>query len=197
MKRNICKVVISFVLLILVYIIYNIISICTYSTIDERRKADVIIVLGAAVYESDVSPVYRERLNHSIQLYQMKFADKIIVTGGVSNGAEKSDASVAKEYLIQKGISKENILTEDNSTITQKNLEYSKKIMEESGMKTAIIVSDPLHMKRAMILAEDAGIEAYSSPTETTMYRSMNTKLPFVAREVFFYIGYKWYRIFR
>ena len=68
--------------------------------------------------------------------------------------------------------------------------------MEENGYKTAIIVSDPLHMKRAMMLTEDAGITAYSSPTPTTRYVSLRTKIPFLARETFYYIGYKWYRVF-
>ena len=46
-------------------------------------------------------------------------------------------------------------------------------------------------------LAKDAGIDAYSSPTETSAYKSMKTKIPFVARETIFYIGYKWYRIWQ
>ena len=57
--------------------------------------------------------------------------------------------------------------------------------MEENGYERAIVVSDPLHMRRAMLLAEDAGIEAFSSPTPTTMYRSLKTKIPFfVSRAV-------------
>ena len=51
-------------------------------------------------------------------------------------------------------------------------------------------------MKRAMLLAEDAGITAYSSPTPTTRYISMRTKIPFLVRETFYYIGYQWYRLF-
>ena len=67
--------------------------------------------------------------------------------------------------------------------------------MDASGMETALIVSDPLHMKRAMLLAKDAGIRAYSAPTPVTMCRSLRTKIPFLAREMFYYIGYKWYRV--
>lgn len=74
---------------------------------------------------------------------------------------------------------------------------YVKKIiMNENYMKTAIIVSDPLHMKRSMLLAKDMGIVAYTSPTPTTKYISIKTKLPFLSRELFFYIGYRIYRVF-
>lgn len=188
--------VITVILMVIVYIVINVAGICIYSTKDEKCKADVAIVLGAAAYEGEVSPVYRERINHGITLYKEGYVEKIIVTGGIGEGNDKSDAYYAKKYAIQMGVPADDILTEDTSTITEENLENAKVIMEQKGYETAIIVSDPLHMKRAMLLAKDAGIEGYSSPTPTTRYQSLKTKIPFVAREVFFYVGYKWYRIF-
>lgn len=203
MKNNITKnrkktyiFIIATIVILMSYVATNAISIWRYSTKDEKCKADVVIVLGAATNKEEVSPVYRERINHGINLYNQGYADAIIVTGGIGEGNEKSDAYIAKEYAISKGVPKENVLTEDTSTITQENLENARVIMEENGYKTAIIVSDPLHMKRAMLLAEDVGLEAYSSPTPTTRYVSLKTKIPFLAREVFFYVGYKWYKIF-
>jgi uncharacterized SAM-binding protein YcdF (DUF218 family) len=41
--------------------------------------------------------------------------------------------------------------------------------MSEQGFNTALIVSDPLHMKRAMLYVNNLGITAYSSPTPTTL----------------------------
>lgn len=68
--------------------------------------------------------------------------------------------------------------------------------MDAEGLSNAIIVSDPLHMKRSMLMAKDYEIEALSSPTPTTRYQTLKTKLPFLAREVFFYVGYQIYKIF-
>lgn len=189
-------IITSILILLITYIAFNAISICTFSNKDQKCNADVIIVLGAATYNGEVSPVYQERLNHGISLYNDGYTDKIIVTGGLGKGNEQTDSYIAKQYLIKQGISEEDILTEDKSIITQENLENSKMIMEENGYETAIVVSDPLHMKRAMLLARDAGITAYSSPTTTTKYVTLKTKIPFLAREIFFYVGYKWYRIF-
>lgn len=69
--------------------------------------------------------------------------------------------------------------------------------MEENDLETAIIVSDPLHMKRSMLMAEDYNINAVSSPTTTSMYKSLKTKIPFLLREEFFYVGYCVVRVFR
>lgn len=136
------------------------------------------------------------RACESWYLYNNGYAKKIIVTGGLGDGNEISDASAAKQYAISQGVPEEDILMEDTSTITQENLENSKVLMIENGYSNAIVVSDPLHMKRAVLLAKDAGIVAYSSPTPTTRYVSLKTQLPFLAREVFYYVGYKWYRLF-
>lgn len=107
-----------------------------------------------------------------------------------------SDAYAAKQYAISQRIPETDILMENTSIITQENLENSKMIMEANNYHTAIIVSDPLYMRRAMFLAGDAEINAYSSPMRTSKYVSLKTQIPFLTREVFFYIGYKWYRIF-
>ena len=185
------------VFLLILFAIITAVSIAQYGKLDEKAHCDVAIVLGAATSNGEVSPVYRERINHGIWLYENGFVDYLILTGGVGKGNEKSDAYVAKQYVIAKGVPEQVILIEEKSKITEENLEYAKEIMDAFSMDTAIIVSDPLHMKRAMLMAKDYGIEACSSPTPTTMYKSAKTQIPFLAREVFFYIGYSIVRVFR
>ena len=189
------NVIIVLIISFCIYIICNVISICRYSFVYENESCDVAIVLGAATSGSEVSEVYKQRLNHAMELYQNDYVKYIIVTGGKGKGNHFSDAAIAGEYLVSMGLPDEVILEEGTSTITQENLENAKIIMEENGYETAAIVSDPLHMKRAMLLAKDSGIVAISSPTKSSAYKTLKTKIPFVAREAFFYIGYKWYRI--
>ena len=183
--------------LILAYLVGVAISIWSYGSVDEKRVADCAIILGAGTSDGEVSPVYRERINHGIWLYENGYVEYIIVTGGTGNGESISDAKAARNYLISAGIPTEAVIIEAKSTITEENLENAKVIMDAYSLEDAIIVSDPLHMKRAMLMCEDYGIRAYSSPTPTSMYQSLKTKLPFLLREEFFYIGYRIARIFR
>lgn len=178
-------------LAIFIYVTCNAISIWNYANVDETRTADVAIVLGASAYDEGVSPVFRERINHGIWLYQNGYVQKIIITGGYGEGNQYSDAYIGYLYATEQGIPGEDILLEEQSTITEENLDNAKLIMDKNGFTSALIVSDPLHMKRAMLLTKDAGIEGYSSPTTTSMYKSTGVKLQFLAREVFFYVGYK------
>lgn len=196
MKKKIKWALLSIGIVLILYIISIAISIWNYGEKDEKQSADVAIVLGAATSNGEVTPVFQERINHGIWLYENGFVKTLIFTGGIGEGNEKSDAWVAKQYAIEQGIPESVILLEEQSTITQENIENAKKIMDDNCYDTAIIVSDPLHMKRAMLMADDYGIKAYSSPTPTSRYITLKSKLSFLVREEFFYIGYKIYRIF-
>lgn len=196
-KKIVLISVISAVALLLLYLVCTAISIWSYGSVDEKRTADCAIILGAGTSDGEVSPVYRERINHGIWLYENGYVEYIIVTGGTGNGESISDAKAARNYLISAGIPTEAVIIEAKSTITEENIENAKVVMDAYSLEDAIIVSDPLHMKRAMLMCEDYGIHAYSSPTPTSMYRSLKTKLPFLLREEFFYIGYRIARIFR
>lgn len=185
------------VLVAAVYAVATAFSVVSYSHLDKAQPADAAVVLGAGTSDGKVSPVFRERINHAIDLYESGTVKHIIMTGGTGDGNTVSDAFAAKQYAVSQGVPESRILTEEKSTITEENLEYTKAIMDGRRLDSALIVSDPLHMKRAMIMADDYGITAFSSPTPSTMYRSPKTKFPFLLREIFFYIGYRIVRIFR
>ena len=135
--------------------------------------------------------MFKERINHGIWLYECGYVSKIIFTGGKIEKNEYSDSFIERKYAIAQGVPSEDIFIEQQSAITQENIFYATQIMRSNDMSTAILVSDPLHMKRTMLMAKDIGLTAYSSPTTTSKYITLKTKLPFLAREVFYYIGYR------
>ena len=163
---------------------------------DDKQPADAVIVLGAGSYDGVISPVFRERINHGVWLYKNGYAGTVILTGGYGTGSNCSDARAAMLYAVECGVDRDDILLEESSSITQENIENAKALMDENGLASAVIVSDPIHMRRAMLMAQDCGMQAYSSPTPTTRYITWKTKLPFLVRELFFYTGYRICRVF-
>ena len=178
------------------FYIYNFISIYNFSQQDYTQKSDVAIVLGAAITNDEPSPVFRERINHAILLYEKGMVSKIIFTGGKSQDKHYSESEVAQQYAIKHNVKPNDIIIEEKSTVTDENLKYAKTIMDSLHYKTALIVSDPLHMKRAIILAKDNNINSFSSPTKTSMISSNKEKIKFIFRENFFYTAYLCLRIF-
>jgi uncharacterized SAM-binding protein YcdF (DUF218 family) len=114
----------------------------------------------------------------------------IIFTSGKGEGQPIAEAEAAKQYAEQQGIPTDKLLTETTSRTTEQNLYYAKQVALEHGINRVIIVSDPLHMKRAIKIAEDMGFEAYSSPTPTSRYQSWRTQLAFLVREEYYYQRY-------
>ncbi len=171
----------------LIYFITNSVIIYRYSFEYAEEKADVAIVLGAGTDNGELSPVYKERANHGIYLYKNGFVDKIIFTGGLGKRQTISDSKAAKRYAIKQGVPENDILIEETSVITLENLEESKIVMDSLNYKTALLVSDPLHMKRAMYYADKTGLTCNSSPTRTSMYKSFGAKSKSLLYETFFY----------
>lgn len=161
-----------------------------YGAHDHATQSDCIIVLGAAVQGSIPSPVFEERIRHGIDLYHAGYAPKLLFTGGIGEGQKYSESSIGRLVATQQGIPASDILMEEHSRTTQQNLSEARSVMQKHGLKSAIIVSDPLHMKRAMMMADGLEIHAVSSPTPSTRYRSLYTKLGFLVREIYFFHHY-------
>jgi len=149
-------------------------------------KADAAIILGAAVYYDQPSPVFLERINHGIWLYQNGHVNKLIFKGGHSKEDILSEAAAARDVALSRGVFSNDIYIDDKSTITQDNLYNAKRIMNANGLSSAILVSDPLHMKRSMLIGEDLGLTLYPSPTPTTRYTSFKEKFFFCLGKYFF-----------
>ena len=186
-KRNIITLIF---ISIIIFIGYSAFSIWTFKDKVELVKTDAAIVLGAAAWNDKPSPVFRERINYSIWLYENNYVDKIIFTGGKGKDDKYAESEVARDYAIKNNVNSEDILIETKSKITEENLKYAYEIAMEENLNTFTIVSDPLHMKRAMLISKTIGMESYASPTQSSVYKTLNSQVPFFLRELFYYIGY-------
>jgi uncharacterized SAM-binding protein YcdF (DUF218 family) len=152
--------------------------------------ADAAVVLGAAVWTKEPSPVFKERINHAINLYRKGRVRKLIFTGGQGNPDEPTEAVAARDYALQSGLPASAILIENKSHTTYENILNAKQLADTQGIRTVLIVSDPLHMKRAMTMARDVGLVAHPSPTPSTRYQGLSSQLGLLAHETYYYIGY-------
>ena len=166
------------------------IDIYRFSFISDNEPADAAIVLGAAVWNGQPSPVFEERIKHAIDLYQNKQVRFLIFTGGVGEDDQIAESLVAARYAIENGVAVQDTFCETTSRITLENLQGAKEILDQQGMRRVLIVSDPLHMRRSLVMARDLGMDAYPSPTPTTGYTGFRTQAGFLMREIRFYGTY-------
>ncbi len=155
---------------------------------DQAAHADAIIVLGAAAYDAKPSPVFQERIRHGLDLYRAGYAPLLIFTGGYGGrGARFSESQVARRYALKQGVPDDAILIETASRNTVQNLVEAKRLMDQHGIHRVIIVSDPLHMARALRLSREMGIDALASSTPSTRFRSFHTSWRFLLQEIYYF----------
>lgn len=158
------------------------------STID---RADAILILGAAQYGGDPSPVFRGRLDHGALLYERDFADHIIVLGAGQKGDATTEAQAGTDYLVEQGIPGDHITPSPRGRTTQESIEAAARLMRDRELDSAFLVSDPWHNLRIRRMARDQGIDGYVSATWHSAAVSQSTRLQGYARETFAYLYYR------
>ena len=132
--------------------------------LDEARKADVIVVLGAAQYWGRPSPVLRARLDHALDLYRRGLAPRIITTGGYGTGAEFTESEVSREYLSEQGVPAEFVTVDTSGPSPMQSASAVAEIMDRMDLGSCIVVSDNYHIFRIKRMLEARGLTVYGSP---------------------------------
>jgi uncharacterized SAM-binding protein YcdF (DUF218 family) len=160
---------------------------------DEAHPAEVIIVLGAAQYNGRPSPVLKARLDHALELFQKGFAKCIITTGSYGPDPNISEAEVGRKYLVQRGVSVAQIVTEQGSGTTHDSIQAASGLLHAKGWKTAVVVSDGFHLYRVKQMFADNGILAYTSPAPNSPIEvTESERFWHSLREVVLISAYRW-----
>ncbi|WP_293766338.1 YdcF family protein [uncultured Aquitalea sp.] len=165
-----------------------------YAAEAEEQPADAALVLGAAAWGNKPSPVLRERINHAVQLYKSGKVRWIVFTGGTPEPGYPTEADVGRDFALKQGVPMTVMLAENQSRNTWENLQNAQKLVEPFGIRSFLLVSDPMHMRRAVLMAHDLGLKAAPAPTTSSRYLSFGTQIRFLARETWLYIGYRVFR---
>ncbi|MDE6434901.1 MAG: YdcF family protein [Lachnospiraceae bacterium] len=129
-----------------------------YSRREPEKEPDYLIVLGAQVRKTTPSLVLQYRIDKAAE-YMLKHPDVIaIVSGGQGADEGISEALAMQDGLIAKGIEKERILMEDQSTSTKENLEFSKQYIDVEQNQVLVVTTD-FHVLRAVGIAKKAGYQ--------------------------------------
>ncbi len=119
-------------------------------------EADCIIVPGAGVVGDRVSLTLARRLDKAIEIYNKSGIDRIIVSGDHGR-TEYDEVNVMRSYLSERGIPIENIFMDHAGFSTYDTLYRARDVFM---VKKAVIVTQRLHLMRALYIADRIGLEA-------------------------------------
>jgi len=127
-----------------------------------------VIVLGAAQYDGDPSPAFERRLEVAHDLYVRACTSDIIVTGGSQEGDRTTEGDAGVAWLMDRGIPAIALSAETRSTTTAENLRLALPMLTDDEV---LIVSDELHLYRAVWVARQYGLAPSTAGAEVQSSR--------------------------
>jgi uncharacterized SAM-binding protein YcdF (DUF218 family) len=159
---------------------------------DSRPTSDAIVVLGSAQYDGVPSSIFEARLEHALRLWNDGVAPVIVTVGGKADGDRFTEAEAGAKYLSEAGVPDDALLPVPEGVDTLESMRSVSAVFDEQGWSTAVLVTDPWHAMRTERMAEDAGIEAATSPTrQGPAVYSRATQVRYILRETAAYLLYR------
>ena len=153
----------------------------------KRREADYIIVLGAGVIGTRVTPLLAARIDKGIELLHDNPNAVLIMSGGQGPGEDIAEGEAMARYAEQKGVDMGKIIVEGKSTSTEENLLFSRGLMSRDRSRV-IVVTTAYHVFRALLLAKQHGLKCIGFGAKTKWYFTLNALI----REFIGYLNLSW-----
>ena len=159
------------VLIAAVYFVVSLLQVWNTGRSADRQPVGAIVVLGAAQYDGRPSPQLQARLDHALELWNLNLASYIVVTGGKQEGDRFTEAAASRKFLESSGVASDLIFEENSGTTTYASLFAVSRVVRDLEIDRVLIVSDPFHLLRAELIANEVGLKASSSATQSSVIR--------------------------
>lgn len=126
--------------------------------IAEAEEVEAIVILGCEVREDGtLSFMLRDRLNKGIEVYQKQINCKVIVSGDNRNDSNH-EVDVMKQYMVQHGVSEEDIVMDKAGFSTYDSMYRMKHTFDISK---CIVITQKYHLYRAIYIGNQLGMDTY------------------------------------
>jgi uncharacterized SAM-binding protein YcdF (DUF218 family) len=123
-----------------------------------HERADAIVVLGCRLFAGGrPSERLRRRMRLGVGLYHEGAAPLLVMSGGGAGPA--AEAAVMRDLAREAGVPETALLLEPESRNTFENATNTARLLQEAGKSRIVLVSDRLHLPRAVRLFRQAGLD--------------------------------------
>lgn len=172
MKKILLTIILAGTLVIIFVIFLNIYILRSSSEYISANMADLpesqaALILGARVYSNgNMSDILLDRTIKALELYEGGKVSKILISG--DHGQEDYDeVNTVKDYLVDRGVTAEDIFLDHAGFDTYDSLYRSKEVFE---VESLIVVTQAFHLPRAVYIGDKLGIETYGYVADRQPY---------------------------
>jgi uncharacterized SAM-binding protein YcdF (DUF218 family) len=157
---------------------------------DVRSRPFIVVLCGGCRFSGQLNDATCARVEHGAHLFQEGLAPRLILSGGRWAPHRPSCAPRMKTLALALGIPPERIIVEDRSSRTVENAREVARLLRAHGASAILLVTSPLHMRRAKLCFEKQGVEVSCAPTPCVAHEAL------LAKEVLHeYLGLAYYRV--
>lgn len=175
----------------------NLLAMPLWSVPPDPRGAEVAVVLsGGRNDDGSLNEAAVARTITAVRLYHQGIVPRLLFTGGPCCG--RSASALMANFATELGVPKEAITLEEQSSRTYDNAINSAALLERDNLRSVILVTSPLHMLRARLTFEAAGVSVHPVVTSTRNLRfssSPSQRIALLEEAVHEYLGLVFYRM--
>ncbi len=161
----------------------------TLVTVVSRPRPFIVVLCGGCRFSGQLSEPTVARVEHGVRLFRQGLAPSLVLSGGRWAPHRPACAPRMQALALSLGVPPDRIIVEDRSSRTAENAREVARLVAERGARAILLVTSPVHMRRAKLCFEKQGIEVSCAPTPRTGTEAL------VAKEVLHeYIGLAYYR---
>lgn len=136
-------------------------------------NGDAIIMLGGGAtldtpnvnVKGNLSGAAANRLLTCAELYN-KLHVPVIISGGKVYEFTGDEAQICKSILINIGVKKSDIITDDKSLNTEENALNTAKILRQKGFVKPVLVTSAFHMRRSVLFFKKNNVQVIPYPCD-------------------------------
>lgn len=130
---------------------------------DDRKPTDAILVMGAAQFDGDPSPVLRNRLRYAYSLYSTDVAPLIITVGGKRQGDRFTEAAAGKSFLHRLGVPYADLEAIPSGRDTYSSVQAVATWARKHKLASITVVTDRCHEARASAMMRSLGFTVHGA----------------------------------
>ena len=158
----------------------------------DHDRADAIVVLGAAQYDGDPSPVFRGRLEHALLLWEQGRADLVLTVGGNRPGDRTTEAEAGRRFLVNHGVPADAVVALPVGRTTYESLVAAAEDLRDRGPHVGVPRLGSVAQRAARRRwRPTSGIAGYPSATWTSRRHAEEERGQGYLRETLAYLHYR------
>ncbi|WP_155058366.1 SanA/YdcF family protein [Streptomyces blattellae] len=130
-------------------------------TVENVPRTDVAVVFGAGLRNGEPSRYLARRLDTAVELYETGRIKVVLVSGDKREGYD--EPGTMRSYLTERGVPAARIVSDNAGYDTWDSCVRAKKVF---GVDRAVLISQTFHIRRAVVLCEEAGVQSYGVGVE-------------------------------